>query len=88
MLLDALAGIAAAGMLSSSSIHPETLRSVQSPVAQQSWLMVAAQTETREGIYGEYTVEKKEQELDDAASTFKSKEATEKGKVCIMCVGC
>ena len=34
----------------------------------------------REGLYKEYSVEVKDQEVDSAASTFKSAKATAKGK--------
>jgi hypothetical protein len=81
MLLDGFAAAAAAAAIASSPLQAEHMRSVaNTPV--QSWQMLsAAKTEVREGLYGEYEVNVKEQEVDNPDSTFKSKEATEKGKV-------
>lgn len=42
--------------------------------------IVLGATETKEGLYGTYQVEKAEQKYDDARSTFKSKEATKAGR--------
>ena len=54
---------------------------------------VIAEKVTKQGLYGEYTVDVYEQEVDDAASTFKSAKETKskKGKTnrhIISCVGC
>jgi hypothetical protein len=81
MLLDGFAAAAAAAAIASSPLQADHMRSVaNAPV--QSWQMLsAAKTEVREGLYGDYEVNVKEQEVDNPDSTFKSKEATEKGKV-------
>lgn len=81
MLLGGLAAAAAAHSIASAPLQIEHLRSVNAPAAHSWQLLSAAKTEVREGIYGEYEVNVKEQEVDNADSTFKSKEATEKGKV-------
>jgi len=42
--------------------------------------IASAETEVRQGMYKEYTIEKKSQQYDNAASGFKSKEETASGK--------
>eukprot|EP00548_Thalassiothrix_antarctica_P002897 CAMPEP_0194141206 /NCGR_PEP_ID=MMETSP0152-20130528/10661_1 /TAXON_ID=1049557 /ORGANISM="Thalassiothrix antarctica, Strain L6-D1" /LENGTH=165 /DNA_ID=CAMNT_0038839755 /DNA_START=50 /DNA_END=547 /DNA_ORIENTATION=+ len=41
---------------------------------------VVAVTETRQGVYGDYTVDTQEQKYDDAESTFKTKKQTKSKK--------
>ncbi|KAG5185673.1 hypothetical protein JKP88DRAFT_348235 [Tribonema minus] len=78
MLLGGVAAAAAASIISTAPASTDYLRTLHNqPV--NSWTMLS-KTETREGFYGEYSVDVKEQEVDNADSTFKSKEATEKGK--------
>ncbi|CAM9861611.1 unnamed protein product [Chrysoparadoxa australica] len=76
MLLDPFAAAAAAHLISSTPLDTSLLNN--SPVIASSTLL--AKTETREGIYGSYEVELQEQQRDNAASTFKTQQQTEKGR--------
>merc|ERR1711871_1870061 len=73
--LDVAAATAAAA-LSTAPMDTSMLPSMQNA----PMLVSATKYETREGVYGEYTVEVKEQAVDDARSTFKSAKATKQGK--------
>uniref|UniRef100_A0A7S2CEE7 Uncharacterized protein n=1 Tax=Florenciella parvula TaxID=236787 RepID=A0A7S2CEE7_9STRA len=75
-LVDVAAGAAAAAVLSSQPMDTSML----SNMANVPMMVSATKYETKEGIYGEYQVEVKEQAVDDARSTFKSAKATKKGK--------
>ena len=68
MMLEALAELGVAAALNSNSPALMSRNSFQ-----------VAVTETREGFYKSYDVEKTEQVYDDASSRFKTAEQTEEG---------
>jgi hypothetical protein len=83
MIFGGLAAAAAAHTIASAPMDSSLLRSqLSAPMASP---MLLAKMEVREGVYGEYEVEVQPQSFDDAASKFKSKEATAKGKVRADC---
>ncbi|CAM9230607.1 unnamed protein product [Phaeothamnion confervicola] len=75
MLLDPFAAAAAAHFISSAPLDTTQLQA-SAPLPS----LILSKTETREGLYGSYEVEVGPQQRENAAGTFKSKEATEKGK--------
>eukprot|EP00640_Fibrocapsa_japonica_P007746 CAMPEP_0113936614 /NCGR_PEP_ID=MMETSP1339-20121228/3485_1 /TAXON_ID=94617 /ORGANISM="Fibrocapsa japonica" /LENGTH=154 /DNA_ID=CAMNT_0000939145 /DNA_START=40 /DNA_END=504 /DNA_ORIENTATION=- /assembly_acc=CAM_ASM_000762 len=72
-----IAGVALAAKLLTTPIDTSSLDSLDTL---KNTPMLMAKTEIREGFYGEYEVELKEEVAENAASTFKSKEKTAEKK--------
>ena len=71
-VFDAIAGMALAAKLQTSTINPTALTSRSMPVAV---------VETRQGMYKEYTVDiKDDSKLDKVTTNFKTAEQTDDGK--------